>query len=126
MLKIIEFGATKNNRQPRKPIRKLSNHPRLHETPEEVWKTLSEQLFESAVTPYDFGGAVTDDAPTGSLSQGVDDVERLPKGVFPIRWVEKTDSERVCICINMRVVNRELKEDSGKVDLTALSKMSAL
>ena len=129
VLKIIEFGATlpfKNDQAPSKPIRKLSNHPRLYERPDEVWQTLSEQLFESAVTPHDCGGAVPENAPAGSLPQGVDDVERLPKGVFPIRWVEKSDSERVRICINMRALNKELKEGCGKVELATLAKMSAL
>ena len=129
VLKIIEFGATlpfKNDQQPSKPIRKLNNHPRLHERPDEVWETLSEQLFESAVTPHDCGGVIPEGAAAGALPQGADDVELLPKGVFPIRWVEKSDSERVRICINMRALNKELKDDCGKVDLATLSKMSAL
>ena len=106
VLKIIEFGATlpfKNDQQPSKPIRKLNNHPRLHERPDEVWETLSEQLFESAVTPHDCGGVIPEGAAAGALPQGADDVELLPKGVFPIRWVEKSDSERVRMgCVTIR------------------------
>ena len=112
-MKIIEFGATlpfKNDRPPSKPIRNLNNHPRLHERPDEVWKTLKEQLLESAVSPHNCGGAVGENDPIGALPQGSDDVHLLPKGVFPIRWVEKSDSERVRICINMRALNKELKD----------------
>ena len=129
VLKIIEFGATlpfRNDQEPGKPIRFLNNHSRLHERPDEVWKTLREQLLESAVTPHNAGGVVPDGDAVGALPQGADDVDLLPKGVFPIRWVEKSDSERVRICINMRALNKELKDDCGKVDLSTLSKMSAL
>ena len=129
VLKIIEFGATlpfKDDKPPAKPIRIMQNHPKLHEQSEEVWKTLSEQLLESAVMPHDCGGAIPEGAAAGSLPQGADDVELLPKGVFPIRWVEKSDSDRVRICVNMRALNKNLKDDCGKVDLATLSKMASL
>ena len=129
VLNIIERGAGlpfKDGKEPRAPIRHLSNHPRLHERANEVWETLREQLLESAVSPHDCGGTIPRDAPAGATPQGSDDVNVLPKGIFPIRWVEKSDTDRVRIVVNMRSLNKWLQEGCGKVDLATLSKMSAL
>lgn len=129
VLRIIKFGVThpfKTDAPPPKPIRKLSNHPRLHERPDAVWETLSEQLNESAIDPHDCGAFVAPDAPAGTLPVGVSDVDVLPKGIYPIRWVSKTSSDRVRITINMIPFNKHLAKDSGAVDLATLSKIASL
>ena len=129
VLNIIEHGATlpfQGGLPPKKPIRRLQNHPRLSEKSHEVWDTLREQLDESAVSPYDCGASVPLGAPAGTTPQGSSDVSILPKGIYPIRWVEKSNSDRVRITINMIPLNDSLEEGSGAVDLSTLSKMSSL
>lgn len=129
VLKIISSGAShpfKNGRTPSKSIRKLNNHPQLYERPDDVWETLLEQLQESAVDPHDCGGRVQGGAPPGTLPVGVDDVDVLPLGVYPIRWVSKTDSDRIRITINMIPFNKTLDKDSGAVELSTLSKIASL
>lgn len=129
VLRIIEKGATlpfQDGCPPQQPIRKLNNHPQLAEKSQEVWDTLKEQLDELAVTPHDCGASVPLGASPGATPQGSNDVSLLPKGVYPIRWVEKSESERVRITINMIPLNDTLEEGCGSVDLSTLSKMSSL
>ena len=126
VLDIIEFGATlpfKGGVAPTKPLRKLNNHPRLHERPDDVWRSIKEQLFEGAIDPVDVGGKV----PVGGcVPQGSSDVDVLPKGVYPIRWVEKSGSDDVRITINMIPLNDTFEEGCGAVELATLSKMASL
>ena len=129
VLKLIRHGVShpfKHGRAPSKPIRSLNNHPRLRERPVEVWQTLLEQLDEGAVDPHDCGGAIPVGAPAGAVPQGCTDEAVLPRGLYPIRWVTKTGSDRVRIVINMIPFNKWLKEESGAVDLATLSKISSL
>ena len=56
-----------------------------------MWSTLYEQLREEAVLPWD--------------CQGRDDVDVLPKGMFPIFWTVKANTTKVRIVIDMRRLN---------------------
>ena len=61
---------------------------------EKVWETLYEQLREEAVLPWD--------------CKGRNDVDVLPKGMFPIFWTVKANSTKVRIVIDMRRLNEFL------------------
>lgn len=126
MLKLIEFGATlpfDQGKVPDRPIRKLQNHPQLHERPDDVWRSIQEQLNEQAIDPVDVGGYAL---PGSSVPQGSTSVDVLPKGIYPIRWVEKSGSDRVRICINMIPLNATFEDGCGAVDLATLSKIKSL
>ena len=118
VLKIIEHGATlpfQDGKSPAKPIRTLNNHPQLSAKSKEVWDTLKEQLDELAVTPHNCGATLPSSAPPGAIPQGSDDVSVLPQGVYPIRWVEKSESDKVRITINMIPLNDTFEEGCGAV-----------
>ena len=83
------------------------NHPRLVEQKDKVWESLYKQLKEQAVAPWD--------------CQGRDDVEVLPKGMYPINWQLKAGSDEVRITSNMRPLKERLCEAYCKgVDLPSV------
>lgn len=71
-----------------------------------VWKTLHEQLVEKAVLPWD--------------CQGSDDVDVLPKGMFPIFTVGKPGTTKLRIVIDMRKLNDFLSTAYCTVELPSV------
>jgi hypothetical protein len=93
---------------PPSPLRSLSNHPQLHERCADVWQSVREQIEVSAVEPWDCAGRV--------------DTDVLPLGMYPIRWVAKSGSDRVRITINMRPLNSFLSKECASCELGTLHK----
>ena len=110
----------KQGKAPDAPLRRIHNHPRLNDRPDDVWETIKEQR---AIDPIDVGGARL---PGSVVPQGSSDVNGLPKGIYPIRWVGKSGSDRVRICINMISLNKTFAKGCGAVELTTLSKIKTL
>ena len=100
------------DKRPSGPLRKLKNHPQLGEKSDVVWNTIAEMLAEGSVVPHD--------------CQGRHDEDVLPQGMFSIRWVQKGDSEKVRITINMRPLNAYLLSVCSTVELATLHKITSL
>ena len=85
-----------------------ANHPDLWMERDKFWETLEEQLIEGAVRPWDV--------------RGRDDVDALPMGMFPVRWVVKPGSSKVRITVNMRRLNSWLNKNYCSVVLPSVRK----
>ena len=85
-----------------------ANHPDLWKEKDKFWETLEEQLIEGAVRPWDV--------------KGRDDVDALPMGMFPVRWVVKPGSSKVRITVNMRGLNGWLNKNYCSVELPSVRK----
>ena len=74
------------------------NHPNLVQRPRAVFEALHLQLQEGSVLPWDW------------QQRG------HPKGIFSLRWVEKTGTDKVRLTLNGRPLNRSFhKEDASIV-----------
>lgn len=81
------------------------NHKDLHQKAELVWKTLSEQILERSVQPWDVQG------------------KGPPQGVYPIRWVTKSGTDKVRVTINMRPLNKSVPDEAATVTLDTANKL---
>ena len=77
----------------------MHNHPNLSEKPEAVVDALRVQLRERSIQPWDW------------LSRG------HPKGIYSMRWVEKSGTTAIRLTLNGRPFNRSFAKDDVSIVL---------
>ena len=75
------------------------NHPELSVRAPAVFEALREQLSEKSLEPFVFKGGV------------------FPKGVYSLRWVEKSDPDKVRLTLNGRPVNPSFPREACTIEL---------
>ena len=99
IMREIKFGFSHPFRQkPKQNIFAVHNHPNLADKPRAVVKALKVQLSEQSVQPWDWS------------SRG------KPKGIYSMRWVEKSGTDSIRLTLNGRPLNRSFaKKDTSIV-----------
>ena len=86
-------------KMPKQNIFSMHNHPNLSEKPEAVVNALRVQLRECSIQPWDW------------LSRG------QPKGIYSMRWVEKSGTTAIRLTLNGRPLNRSFAKDDVSIVL---------
>ena len=116
---IRKGGPLPFDKIPPTPIRRFSNHPNLMQKPTEVWATVSEQLREGAVIPFDVKGAYL---LNGNKKMG----GTLPVCMFSSNWVQKAGTSKVRITCNGRPLKPFFKPEVVACDLDTNDSMRHL
>ena len=98
--KEVKFGVRLPfEMRPAKPLRARHNHACLGERPDAVFRALCMQIAEGSLEGFDVRGG------------------KRPKGIYSLRWVEKTNSEEVRLTLNGRPINPFFPKKETTIEL---------